>query len=562
MAVNIGLDFGTTYSVISRLSEVTWNDSGSIEAYKLEACSLGEGDSPCQDSIVLKKANGDLEFGPLAKEGTGRKGTTLYKGFKMMLAESDAEVLEARGYDEEWTPKRVVEAYLSDLLQKYMIAQNVDHIDKLVVGVPEIWFGEYETLDCRTALEDILEAFPFVGKVELVSEPAAACAFFVENYKKIKDERYKGKILLIDYGGGTLDIALCDVKENGQSSEISVIKRCGAGLNEEGYIGKAGLAFLEEIVQITLQGAGFSEQEILTNKRFYRCVNSVETALMHKMDDIKKKFRRNKLIAREEIEDEFHIIEFDDEEYVITYGVLARAYERIIRPVLEEKLDEMIQYMTEKNIEFRDGTKGNFKVAMVGGFCNFYLTQDQIEQTFAKCTGDKKFCEIIGDRRECEKAITYGTTLIAENIIGFRQLAPYHLGIAIGEGDKIDEVSYVVHMGDEIVYDEPMFIKASDGSVLAFNGQKIPMLLMNLTPNCDDDFAQWGEPKDKYKDDFKLESDTYCRIGFSFDHSMILTLHLHCSEPDNPKEITQKRAIRLDNIYGILGVLLKVRGLK
>ena len=161
MAVNIGLDFGTTYSVISRLAEVTRGENGSVEAYKLEACSLGEGDSPCQDSIVLKKANGDLEFGPLAKEGTGRKGTTLYKGFKMMLAENESAVLEARGYDDEWTPKKIVEAYLGDLLQKYMITQNVDHIDKLVVGVPEIWFSEYETLDCRTALEDILEAFSF-----------------------------------------------------------------------------------------------------------------------------------------------------------------------------------------------------------------------------------------------------------------------------------------------------------------------------------------------------------------------------------------------------------------
>lgn len=563
MAVNIGLDFGTTYSVVSRLSKVIRDSSGSVLDYELEACLLSEQDkTPCQDSIVLKKANGELEFGPLAKEGTGRKGTTLYKGFKMMLAENDAAVLEARGYDVEYTPKRIMEAYLSDLLQKYLRVNGEERIDKLVVGVPEIWFSEYETLDCRTALEDILEAFPFVERVELVSEPAAACAFFVENYKNIKNEKYKGKILLVDYGGGTLDIALCDVKENGQCSEISVIKRCGAGLNEEGYIGKAGLAFLEEIVQITLQRAGFSEQEILTNKKFYRCINSVETALMHKMDDIEANFCLGELIAREDMEDEFHIIEFDDEEYVITYGVLAKAYERIIRPVLDEKLEEMIRYMTDKGINFCAGTEDNFKIAMVGGFCNFFLTQEQIEQKFAKCAGDKRFSDIIRDRRECEKAISYGTTLIAENIIGFRQLAPYHLGIATGTENEIREVFYVVHKGDEIVHNEPMFIKCPDGSEMCFTGQSIPMLLINLTDDCDDSFAQWGEPQNRYKDDFKLEQDTYYRIGFSFDRSMILTLHLHCSEPKNPKVVSQKRPIRLNNIYDILGDLLKVRGLK
>ena len=116
-----------------------------------------------------------------------------------------------------------------------------------------------------------------------------------------------------------------------------------------------------------------------------------------------------------------------------------------------------------------------------------------------------------------------GTTLIAENIIGFRQLGAYHLGIASGKEDEIREVFYVVHKGDEIVHNEPMFIKWPDGSEMYFTGQSIPMLLMNLTDDCDDSFAQWGKPQDRYKDDFRLEQDTYYRIGFSFDRSMILT---------------------------------------
>jgi len=88
MAYNLGLDFGTTYSVISRMKE-QYDNSGNLISTDPEACLPSENaHSPCVDSIVLKNADGSLLFGPLAREKTGRKGTTAYKGFKMMLAEN------------------------------------------------------------------------------------------------------------------------------------------------------------------------------------------------------------------------------------------------------------------------------------------------------------------------------------------------------------------------------------------------------------------------------------------------------------------------------------------
>lgn len=557
MANNIGLDFGTTYSVISRLKNVTRKADGSIESYELEACLPSEAaHSPCQDSIVLKNQDGTLTFGPLAREKTGRKGTTVYKGFKMMLADEtneNEEVLKARGYDSEYTPSRIVKEYIDDVLQRHIATNSQEEkIDKVVIGVPEIWFSDVSTIDCRTMLEDIVTQLPYVDEVELVSEPAAACAFFVENYKKNKNKPFNGKILLIDYGGGTLDIALCDVQEKGQCSEVSVIKRCGAGLNEEGFIGKAGIAFIEAIVKLALAPSGLSAVEMISNRYFYRCVNSVETALMNQMRDIKDTFDFAELSDREFMSDLFYTIEFDGEDYDITYGMLAKAYNEIINPVLEEKLDEMIEYMQNNNITVD-------KIAPVGGFCNFYLTQEQIERKFARGAGDTRFSDIINDRRDCEKAISYGAALIAEDIIGFKQLSPYHLGIASGSENELRDIYYAISKGDDIVYDEPVFIKYEDGSDVYFGGAHIPLLVFNLDDSCERKFAQWGEPLEEYKAKLALQKDMWCKIGFSLDRSMIITLHKQIIDPKNPDEIYEQSSVRLNDIYSILGNLITVR---
>lgn len=554
MAVNIGLDFGTTYSVISKLKNITNKADGSIDTYELEACLPSEAaHSPSQDSIVVKNQDGSLCFGPLARDRIGRKGITVYKGFKMMLAETNKDILKVRGYSDEYTPIRIVKEYIDNILQRHLTANTTeDIIDKVVIGVPEVWFTEVSTIDCRTLLEDIVSELSYVNEVELVSEPAAACAFFVENYKKNINLPFSGKILVIDYGGGTLDIALCDVQDKGKSSEVSVIKRCGAGLNEEGFIGKAGVAFIEAIVKLALEPTGISNEEIVNNRFFHSCVNSVETALMNKMCEIKEIFDFAELSDREAMTDIFYTVEFDGEDYNVTYGMLAKAYKEIIYPVLDEKLDEMIDYMKINHIAVD-------KIAPVGGFCNFYLTQEQIEKKFARGAGDRRFKDIINDRRDCEKAISYGAALIAENIIDFKQLSPYHLGIASGSQNELKDIYYVINKGDDIVYDEPVFIKNDDGSDMYFGGEHIPLLVFNLHDSCDIKFAQWGEPLEEYKEKLSLQKNMWCKIGFSLDRSMIITLHKHIIDPNKPNEIIEQSKVRLNDIYSILGNLIRIR---
>ncbi len=564
MAYNLGLDFGTTYSVISRIKE-QFDNSGKLVAVEPEACLPSENaHSPCVDSIVLKNADGSLLFGPLAREKTGRKGSTAYKGFKMMLAQNNEESLAARGYDSQFTPRRIVSEYLNNLLQNHLAMNpSVTKVDKLVVGVPEIWFSDLTTIDCRMTLEETLSAFPFIRSVELVSEPAAACAFFADNYKKLNNgSLFKGRILLVDYGGGTLDIALCDVVQSAATSEVSVLRRAGAGLNEEGFIGKAGMAFIEAVVKLALQPLGLRDDEMLRHKHFYRSVHSVESALMNRMPEIQDQFDFTELAERTEIDEPFYDFEFDDEEIVVTYGMLAKAYQQVIQPVLDEKLTEIIAFMDANGINWRVNGDDNFKIAMVGGFCNFYLTQEQIEQKFGRSAGDRRFSGIITNRRDCEKAISYGAALIANEITSFKQRAPYHLGIARGTKEDPRDFYYAIHKGDEIKYDVPVFIKDADGNERLFAASSIPLLAFSL----DDDmkFAQWGEATARYKSKLTLTKNKVYKIGFSLDRSMRITIHKHIVEdPSRTDLVSDASSVRLnDDIYSILGNITEVRRVK
>jgi molecular chaperone DnaK len=529
----IGLDFGTTYTVLSHFDE-----NGNLEAKE-----PAQGKSPVQPSIVARETD-KLEFGSVAKELLGDTGVTIYTGFKMMLTEKDGNVLRTRGYDQNVTPSTVTADYLNNVIAKYLERTQQDSIEKLVVGVPEIWFSNAKLLDCRKILQDIFTENKAIEEVQLVSEPAAACAYFVDNYRRNTGKDFIGRILLVDYGGGTLDIALCDVRQNGERSEVSVKKQAGAGENQEGVIGKAGLAFLEGVVKLALSKKGLSEGEIVSNREFLECVDRFETKLIESSREIKETFDMNKLKKKESIADLFYDIEMNGKEYPITYGMMAEVYSSIISPVLEEKIREMIVFMNEESIDHSLNTKDNFKIALVGGFCNFYLTQKQVEQLFQRGTkDDRRFNDIIRDKSECEKAISYGAALIANNKIGFKQVAPYSLGIASEKGEKY----FAIHIGDDITPHKPVFVK--NGQIFA--GSKIPRIAFNFSMNKDD--AQYGEPLEKYKRILTLEPHRPIKLAFSFDESMIITLHKYVVDDICSQKTVKEESVLIDDIYELLG---------
>lgn len=559
---NIGLDFGTTYTVISRLKDMIRSHDGRVTHYTPEACGPSE-KITFIDSAVLKSRNGSLSFGASTRELMGRKGTVAYKGFKMMLTETDPAKLTARGYDEVHTPECITREFLDNILGATLkrYRDRGEHIDKLVVGVPEIWFSRSETNESRKKLTEILSSFDYIKEVELVSEPAAACAFFADKYQQQTKREFQGRMLLVDYGGGTLDIALCDVEpDEGQRCKVSVPCRAGEGFNEEGQIGKAGLAFMEEVIQLALAPSGLSRDEIIATQAFYKCINVLENQLMdpERMEEIEEIFDSEERGRWERLSDEFlgddnAPLEFQGEEYPVTYGMLAKAYNTIIRPALDEKLDEIIRYMTAHSIDFSVTTKDTFKIYPVGGFCNFHLTKKQIQEKFHMGANDPRFPE--ASAQECESAIAFGAALIANNIVDFRPLAPYSLGASpTVNGSPF----WFFRKGVEMPYGVPQF----NPDILC--GDRIKYLVYAL------ENYENGQPILEYIDiektdytqllTFNDKASNYFKLGFSLDRAMVLTLHRHDLDiakiyAGKDDCVIKRSSVELSDLFSIFGGL-------
>ncbi len=587
MANNIGLDFGTTYSVVSHLKNIKRDSSGEITDYELEAFSNAASKSPYQDSIVVRDDKGNLLFGADARGKAGWKNYNTYKGFKMLLPEdAQGAFVKEHGYTDEDTPYNITLAYLNNMLKNYCNGMGVSSIDKLVIGAPAIWLEEKTTIEGKSILKEIISKLPKVNvkEIKVVREPDAACAYFIENYRKKKNKKYQGNIFVVDYGGGTLDIALCDVTANGEYSSIKPIESWGAGENSDEFVGKAGLAFLELVTKILFRKKGMTDEEIVGHRKFNKWMHEVENVLINKTAEIDETFscftdseRRDWI---ETDDDSMVVGEFEyaeDEIMSVTYAALYQAYDELIFPALEAKLKEATTFMDKNGIDYSAKNGERFKIALVGGFCNFSLVQEQVKNAFDFVrSGDRRFEDIINDRRECEKAISYGAALIANNVIECKQVSPYYLGIAKGDDNEMEgEPYYAIRKGDEVLDDNPVFVKDKNGVEWIFGGRSIPLIAWDTGSGK----PEYGRPIAKYRDALKLNGDkaemakTAFRIGFSLDQSLNITIHKQEFDRDSIGEVYDKLSkgesldglivkeekVKLDRVYDLVGGFIRYR---
>lgn len=578
----IGLDFGTTYSVVARLKGVERDARGEVRKYDtIEAVNLGEGGNQTStvDSIVAVSPRDKKYYGIAARMRTAQQNYHIYKGFKMLLSEKNdkegLQRLKENGFSGVKEPYEVTKYFLESLIDAYRsrYLSRGETIDKLVVGVPEVWFNT--SINSRGKLEEIAESIVGKGKVQLESEPKLACTYFVHTYKAQTGKDYSGYILLIDYGGGTLDIAVCQVENRGNRPEVSIVFKTGAGANEQKKLGNAGMAFLETVVNNTLIKNGVREEDIELSNSYYSCLHNVESLLLVSGDDVREVYEEC-AGDPDEIDEEFCTITYNAETYPVTYGTLSRSYNQAIEPVFREKLQEVKDKLDEKGIDYTNEQSDTFKIALVGGFCNFYLTQKQVEKTPGLGRGglydDRRYMDFdmyLADGSEREKAVAYGAALMANGVISSKTQAPYSLYLLpfrTVNGKKVPyegEVFEVFNEYDEIEFDKPQIVrkikidekthkpckdeKGRTQSVeVRFRADNIPFIKMTVGR---DSFI--GQPSR----DLILPGQRTIKIGFSLDRNYILSLHVYDYGERGLNKKPQVTVQRLTNINDLLGGL-------
>lgn len=540
--MNIGIDFGSTYSMVSKYNPTT---------RQAEAISIAEGAPASQPSVVSISKKGQVTCGIGAKEQIGKKTVRIYDSFKMLLTETNQDMLRRRGYGEDQTPRNITKLYLESLLQGVLKREVASKFDNVVICVPEIWGKNLNTLDGRVILRNVLkkEIDVPIGSVRVVTEPEAASAFFAYNYEQETKRSFNGHLLLIDYGGGTLDLTLTEVFSDGNGTmEIGYREGGGAGENHPGSdgggsIGNAGIAFVQGVVVLALREAGvLAEDEApdYTLPDFVAAVRDLESQMKsaERIQDIENAFDIYGSYHKfgeimDEDPEEFVSLEYEGEEISVTYQHLYLSYRDNIEGVLRKQIDEInekvMDHIHNDPCEPAAGVRDDFKIALVGGFGSFYLVKKQIDEIykldFNKAI-DMRTKNISEDKRE--QAISLGAALLAEGKIVLQKTARYSIGVyASGRpryGIKYHQIlepgkPYFICMSEEKP-DEP-------GNRVTYGGLhgNIKEFAIEFTERRDHGGLMRLKPE-LLKRMQSLPEEGFWYLGFSMDESDVISFHI------------------------------------
>lgn len=218
MGIAIGLDFGTTNSV------VTYEDvNGKLKTYK-------QNGSPLIPSAIYFKTKDDYVIGQKALAMSAKNSAGLVIGFKTKLHENNMpyELTLEDGSHYRIVPKVAIKFFLNKLLgqvQEYLLKKRITDatIDRAVITVPTK-FNDRANTAIKTAAASAMQLSP--RQIKLVYEPTASA---VAAYSE--DELDATRLLIYDFGGGTFDVSLMQ-KDSGIFQQIKTDgdPKCGGDL--------------------------------------------------------------------------------------------------------------------------------------------------------------------------------------------------------------------------------------------------------------------------------------------------------------------------------------------
>ncbi len=195
MGVAIGLDFGTTNSV------VTYEDKdGKLKSFKVNG-------SPLIPSVIFFKTREDYLIGQKALNRSGQNPAGAISGFKTKLNEDNMpyEVILSDGSKFKILPKVAVKYFLNKLMsevQEYLLKKRIADaaIDRAVITVPTKFNDKANQAIKSAAAQAMNLSFK---QIKLVYEPTAAAVAAHSD-----DEPDAKNLLIYDFGGGTFDVSL------------------------------------------------------------------------------------------------------------------------------------------------------------------------------------------------------------------------------------------------------------------------------------------------------------------------------------------------------------------
>jgi hypothetical chaperone protein len=203
----IGIDFGTSNTVVS-----TEGPDG-VRLVPLSSESTSIPTLLFVDRHLQVKIGHDARraYGEAARAGSGTPDFRLFQAVKLAL--KDPGILTTNLFGTATRIEKIVSLYLAQL-HRVLVAAGVDPSGPVVVGRP-VELSPDPAVD-RAVQGRFAEAFSLAGfgPVSFVAEPVAAAVDLVG--------ARRGRALVFDFGGGTLDITVADLGDQAIGVRSSV----------------------------------------------------------------------------------------------------------------------------------------------------------------------------------------------------------------------------------------------------------------------------------------------------------------------------------------------------
>ena len=329
------------------------------------------------------------------------------------------------------SPYQSTRDYLEQILLKNEdgFVLNRGAIEGLVVSVPELWQANFINAGGEN-LENIFKELKLPLK-QLLSEPIAAVAYYV--WKEIPEDEAEKKVLVCDFGGGTIDISLCVVKKPG----IKV-------LDFEGNENKAGVRHLHLILEKVYQQNSISPAQ--QKERRNRDLLELDKLLQSKGYAKKLETIHTKGMKLSK-----PVFKINNELEVFAHSIFDAFAE--IKQGIVQVLD---------NIRQRSGEIDFDTLLFVGGFSQYFLTRQAILDYFG-LEADSPKVKTFESKKDRLYAISFGATLVAANQVQIKERYPHSiyfqtLKIIDHELQKTDKP--MIEAGADFLPDQPKYSKA------------------------------------------------------------------------------------------------------
>ncbi|MBO3460159.1 Hsp70 family protein [Aetokthonos hydrillicola Thurmond2011] len=408
----IGLDFGTTNSIISYL-----------EDGKLEAFQYGGASGKKYIPSFISYDDNFIEIGDAARNNAAHQpNIKSYGNFKMRLPIPESELVNS--FQDGRTPMSVTKDYLNELLlskenESSSFSNQQGKIAGLVVSVPEIWQRDICNLGRERLQRLITEDLELGDKlIQLVSEPVAAAAYYAwevqRQAQQNKSEKFTGNLLVCDMGGGTFDVSLCRIFGN---NKVEVLYFDGQG--DKG-LESAGVAFDCRCVQIAYMKKNKNNHRLDKDKLdFSRLVKEFESV---KIDSHARSTNKLKNYLKDpEAMSEQNLYTFSGG-YNVTFKEVSEAFAPVAEGI-QRVMQRVKDWLQDNDQKFE-------RLFFVGGFCQFLLVQKAIAEALGIEDNDPRFDRSFNTINSTF-AISYGACLIANGLIDPTERYIHTLGIVV-----------------------------------------------------------------------------------------------------------------------------------